>query len=207
MSYMRGDHYLWSDGSRLHLWVRDGYDGWDEAGWMRRDADEHDAPPSDGRSGPGGVGIEQAVMDEYVVMRFAELLRDGLVDATIDRAVSKHAGNGGCRALREHANVVMTFSRAIPRPPLARDVQVTETFLMVHLTDGRTVSVPLSWAPRLAHGTLAERAEWELIGGGEGIHWPKLDEDISVESLLAGRRSGESRASLQRWLESRGTTG
>src|SRR5205823_6198474 len=73
--------------------------------------------------------------------------------------------------------------------------------LTVHVADGRTIAVPLVWFPRLAHGTPAERANWRLIGGGVGIHWPGLDEDISVESLLAGRRSGESQESLRGWLE------
>jgi Protein of unknown function (DUF2442) len=74
---------------------------------------------------------------------------------------------------------------------------------MVDLADARTITVPLAWFPRLAHGTPAERANWRLIGGGVGIHWPDLDEDISVESLLAGRRSGETQASLRRWLQAR----
>jgi hypothetical protein len=73
----------------------------------------------------------------------------------------------------------------------------------VDLVDGRTVAVPVAWYPRLAHGSASERANWRLIGRGEGIHWPDLDEDISVDSLLAGRASGESQASLQRWLEGR----
>jgi Protein of unknown function (DUF2442) len=63
--------------------------------------------------------------------------------------------------------------------------------------------VPLAWFPRLAHGTSAERANWRLIGGGERIQWPDLDEDISVESLLAGCRSGETQESLRRWLGAR----
>jgi hypothetical protein len=88
----------------------------------------------------------------------------------------------------------------------ARSVTVNHEALMVDLADGRTISVPLAWFPRLAHGTPAERAHWRLIGGGEGIHWPDVDEDISVESLLAGRRSGESQASLCRWLEARKST-
>jgi hypothetical protein len=69
--------------------------------------------------------------------------------------------------------------------------------------DGRTLTVPLAWYPRLAHGRPEERANWRLIGRGEGIHWPDLDEDISVDGLLAGRRSGESQASLARWLAER----
>ena len=76
--------------------------------------------------------------------------------------------------------------------PLAESVVVRANELVVELADGRTLTVPLSWYPRLAHGTGDERANWRLIGLGEGIHWPALDEDISVEGLVAGRRSGES---------------
>jgi hypothetical protein len=80
---------------------------------------------------------------------------------------------------------------------------VTDDTLTVDLSDGRSISVPLAWFPRLAHGTLEERANWELIGRGEGIHWPELDEDISVEGLIAGRPSGESQQSLAKWLQRR----
>jgi hypothetical protein len=82
-------------------------------------------------------------------------------------------------------------------------VTVTDDVLMVELLDGRTITVPLIWYPRVAHGNQAERSQWRLIGEGEGIHWPDLDEDISVEGLLAGRRSGESQSSLRRGLETR----
>jgi hypothetical protein len=85
----------------------------------------------------------------------------------------------------------------------AQNVVVTDEALTVDLTDGRTLSVPLGWYPRLLNGTAEERNHWELIGEGEGIHWPELDEDISVEGLLLGRPSGESQRSLQRWLEER----
>jgi hypothetical protein len=85
----------------------------------------------------------------------------------------------------------------------AQKVTVTADTLVVDLVDGRSISVPVAWYPRLAHGTLAERAHWRFIGEGEGIHWPDLDEDLSIEGLLAGRRSGETQASLQRWLERR----
>lgn len=90
---------------------------------------------------------------------------------------------------------------------LAVSVEVTGEALVVDLDDGRTVSAPLAWYPRLLHGTAQERENWRLIGRGEGIHWPDLDEDISVEGLLAGRRSGESQRSLKRWLEGRGARG
>jgi hypothetical protein len=89
------------------------------------------------------------------------------------------------------------------RTSTARRVTVTDDVLTVDLSDGRTISAPIAWFPRLSHGTAAEREKWRLIGSGEGIHWPELDEDISVESLLAGRRSGESQESLRRWLAGR----
>jgi hypothetical protein len=86
---------------------------------------------------------------------------------------------------------------------IAERVIVTKDNLMVALTDGRTVSAPLAWYPRLLHGTPLERKKWRLIGGGEGIHWPDLDEDISVEHLVLGKPSGESQRSLKEWLEKR----
>ena len=75
--------------------------------------------------------------------------------------------------------------------------------LTVELADGRSLSVPIAWYPRLFHGSQQERENWKLIGDGEGIHWPDLDEDISVEGLILGRPSGESQRSLQRWLDGR----
>jgi len=83
------------------------------------------------------------------------------------------------------------------------DVTVTRDEITVQLEDGRTLAVPLAWYPRLLHGTKNERDEWRFVGRGLGIHWPALDEDISVEGLLAGRRSGESQKSLARWFEER----
>ena len=85
----------------------------------------------------------------------------------------------------------------------AVEVYATDDRLVVELEDGRTISLPLSWYPRLLHGRPKERNNYQLIGGGSGIHWPDLDEDLSVEDLLAGHRSRESQASLQRWLEER----
>jgi len=88
-------------------------------------------------------------------------------------------------------------------PPLAKTVTIGEDSLTVDLVDGRSIAVPLAWYPRLVHATDAERSHWRLIGRGEGIHWPDLDEDIRVENLLAGARSGESQRSLKQWLASR----
>jgi hypothetical protein len=97
----------------------------------------------------------------------------------------------------------MTSSLIEIAVPAATSVIVTDDTLTVDLSDGRTISVPLAWYPRLAHGTEAERATWRLIGRGDGIHWPQLDEDISVEGLIAGKPSGETQASLARWIDSR----
>ena len=82
----------------------------------------------------------------------------------------------------------------------AENVTVTEDTLSVDLSDGRSISVPLGWYPRLSHGTQEERTRWRLIGRGTGIHWEDLDEDISVEGLLTGRPSGESQSSFRQWL-------
>ena len=87
--------------------------------------------------------------------------------------------------------------------PPAEGVRVSEDTLEVELGDGRTISVPLAWFPRLVHATPEERAAWRLVGRGEGIHWEAIDEDISVAGLLAGRPSGESQASFRHWLEAR----
>jgi hypothetical protein len=83
------------------------------------------------------------------------------------------------------------------------DVHITDETLTVDLSDGRTVSVPLAWYPRLVHSTPTERNHWRLIGRGEGIHFSDLDEDISVENIVAGMPSSESQRSFQRWLEER----
>ena len=84
-----------------------------------------------------------------------------------------------------------------------QDVVVSDDTLSVDLTDGRSLSVPLGWYPRLWHGNVLERNNWRLIGGGVGIHWPDLDEDISAEGLILGKSSQESQRSLNRWLQSR----
>ena len=88
-------------------------------------------------------------------------------------------------------------------PPNAEKVAVTENTLCVELSDGRTISVPLAWYPRLVQGTRKERDNWRMIGTGSGIHWEDLDEDISVENLLFGQASGESQASLDKWISMR----
>ncbi len=80
---------------------------------------------------------------------------------------------------------------------------ISDDSLIVELSDGRSVSVPLAWYPRLLHGNLKERKNWRLIANGEGIHWEDLDEDISVENLLTGKPSGESQNSFRRWIEKR----
>ena len=92
----------------------------------------------------------------------------------------------------------------LEQQPCATDLTVGETELIVELADGRRLSVPLNWYPRLVHGTTAERDNWQLLGDGYAIEWPSLDEHIGVEGLLSGHRSGESSESLNRWLASSG---
>lgn len=97
----------------------------------------------------------------------------------------------------------MTTSSAATETATAKNVRTTDRDLVVELRDGRVVSVPLSWYPRLAAGSSRERRRWELLGPGIGIHWPDLDEDISVDGLLQGLPSGESPASLKEWRATR----
>lgn len=85
----------------------------------------------------------------------------------------------------------------------AVDVFVTDDTLTVELSDGRTISIPLEWCPRLVHGTSEECNNWRIIGRGQGIHWEELDEDISVEGIIAGNPSSESQSSFKKWLNQR----
>ena len=87
--------------------------------------------------------------------------------------------------------------------PNVENLTITEETLTVELSDGRTLSVPLAWFPRLLHASPKERRNWRLIGKGHGIHWEDLDEDISLEGLLIGRPSGESQTSFKKWLKGR----
>jgi hypothetical protein len=87
--------------------------------------------------------------------------------------------------------------------PAAENLTITENTLSVDLSDGRTISVPLAWFPRLTYATPSEQNNWRLIGKGYGIHWEELDEDINVEGLLAGKPSGESQTSFKKWLANR----
>ena len=89
--------------------------------------------------------------------------------------------------------------------PLVMKVTVTDEKVIVDLADGRSLSVPLAWYPRLWHGSPEERHNWQLLGDGYAIEWTDLDEHIEVEGLLAGRRSNESQRSLERWLINRNT--
>ncbi len=97
----------------------------------------------------------------------------------------------------------MSSTTVEAREALATRVDTSDDTLSVELADGRTISVPLAWFPRLAHATSRERGIWRLIGGGLGIHWPAIDEDISVANLLAGQPSAESQSSFKKWLAGR----
>jgi hypothetical protein len=84
-----------------------------------------------------------------------------------------------------------------------QQLAITDDTLTVDLSDGRTISVPLAWYPRLLHGSVEERNDYRFIAGGNGIHWEQLDEDISVKNLILGQPSGESQKSFQRWFNNR----
>lgn len=87
--------------------------------------------------------------------------------------------------------------------PMIQGIEITDDTLSVDLSDGRTISVPLAWYPRLLHGSIGERNSWRLIGSGDGIHWNQLDEDVSVKNIIFGQPSEESQKSFQRWLSKR----
>jgi Protein of unknown function (DUF2442) len=91
----------------------------------------------------------------------------------------------------------------LPEIPTIQQVAITDDTLSADLSDGRTICVPLAWYPRLLHGSVEERNNWRFIGGGNGIHWDQLDEDISIKNLIVGQPSGESQKSFQRWLSNR----
>ena len=97
----------------------------------------------------------------------------------------------------------MSFSNLEVQEARAQSVKVSDDALSVDLVDGRTIIVPLVWLPRLWHGTRTERNRFEIFGDGAYIHWPELDEDLTVSGLLAGRRSGENAQSLKKWLAGR----
>lgn len=94
------------------------------------------------------------------------------------------------------------ISAALTLAKISR-ISIDDETLSIDLEDGRTIAVPIGWYPRLAYGTPAERANFQISGAGYGIHWPDLDEDIGIEGMLLGRKSTESQTSFQRWLERR----
>ena len=85
-------------------------------------------------------------------------------------------------------------SSVVTADPRVADARIEDEALVVDLSDGRVIAAPLAWFPRLLAGTPTQRANWEVAGGGYGLHWPDLDEDISVEGLLRGAPSAERRA-------------
>lgn len=146
----------------------------------------------------GRPGNEGADVAENLIVDFG---RDGeVIGFTLDHAAELLgpflSQSGMINDSQVHPETKLSSARA-------QDVAVTEDTLSVDLNDGRTISVPLAWYPRLAHGTPEERDNWCIEGVGWGIHWPDLDEDVSVEGLLIGNPSMESRKSFKRWLENR----
>lgn len=97
----------------------------------------------------------------------------------------------------------MSTSAIEPKLSQIQDVTIGRIHLTLKLADGRAVAAPLDWFPRLKAGTPKERRNWEFIGAGFGVHWPDLDEDISLENILDGRKSMESDKSFHKWLRAR----
>ena len=89
------------------------------------------------------------------------------------------------------------------KEPIIIDLTIGNSAFVVHLADGRSLTVPYDWYPRLANATMEERRNWEVFGDGYAIHWPEFDEDLAIDGLLAGNRSAESGRSLERWLRNR----
>lgn len=138
-----------------------------------------------------------------LVRRIRELVPKHVPIGSVVLVVAK--GDNELLVLAGRQGQSTSSSRIAMTEGRAQRVSITGDALVVDLIDSRTIAVPLSWYPRLAHGTNEARAHWRIIGEGEGLHWPELDEDVSVEGLLAGRRSGETPASLRRWFETRKT--
>ena len=97
----------------------------------------------------------------------------------------------------------MSFSSTEVGGTRAQGVEIREDTIVLNLVDGRTMTVPIVWYPRLWYGTKEERAHFELLDEGRYIHWPDLDEDLSIDGMVAGRRSGETADSLRKWLAAR----
>jgi len=109
MSYMRGQNYIWCDDHRVHLWISEGYDGWDESVWYEPGSRPRHADSPSTRTRASGVAVPQNLMDDYVVMRFAELIDGGVATDVIERALATQAGNGGCSALANNAPRLRAF--------------------------------------------------------------------------------------------------
>ena len=116
MSYIVGRQYIWVDGTNVHIWSAEGYDGWDESTWVKGfEAPTERRSAAFGR--PDGVSVRQKVADEYVVMRMAELVASGEIGAVMDRALASHGENKGCRALAEKAPALRAaFGQVAPKP-------------------------------------------------------------------------------------------
>ena len=97
----------------------------------------------------------------------------------------------------------MNTSTLEPSSVCIQDIKITSSTLAIDLSDGRCISAPIVWYPRLLNASAKERNHWELIGEGDGIHWPDLDEDLSMDGIIQGRPSYESQKSFQRWLSER----
>jgi hypothetical protein len=139
----------------------------------------------------GGEPTSVMVQDENLIIG----LRNGEMLSVPLQVISQF---GHDAPLPLEAQIVVL--RKLPR---IDHVHVSDSALTVFLVDGRSLSCPLVWFPRLLHGTNAERNNYELVGENDAIHWIDLDEDIELTRLFEGGKSTESEGSIQRWLASR----
>jgi hypothetical protein len=122
VSYMRGPCYVWRDDNCVHVWVEDGYDGWDDTGWAEGRKHEH-VPASTPNGEASGVGIRQELADAYVVMRLAELVCEQRIGAVVESAVANFGGNGGCLALQNLAAELVNTLEPIGSEPAAAEIR------------------------------------------------------------------------------------
>lgn len=114
----------------------------------------------------------------------------------IDRQLAEGYAGQADAMFAEIEDLLDCQAFSVPSPGLrVRDVHCSDEELIVSVADGRRLAVPLRWFPRLLHATPQQRSHWQVTGGGYGIHWPEIDEDLSTEGLFAGAPSPDFRAS------------
>jgi len=124
MSYLRGEYYLWSDDHRVHFWATDGADNWADSGWAESVAARHaEAGGDEAEPGPSGVALPHEVVDDFVLLRLAQLIQEGQVATVIARALARAGGNFGASALGELGPAIVAALDGVAPPPDATGVR------------------------------------------------------------------------------------